>query len=100
MHLRGLCAREPGYFLFQRGNEDGEVFVHYHVVKKVLALTEECEVLLRILEPVADMRFCLAAACAEAVQELAQHRTLALAGRKEPQGKDRATAVVTSESLE
>jgi len=60
MHLRGLCAREPGYFLFQRGNKGGEVFVHYHVVKKVLALTEECEVLLRIFEPVADMLFRLA----------------------------------------
>ena len=71
MHLRGLCARESVYFLFQRGNEGGEVFVNYHVVKKVLALTEECEIPFRIFEPVTDMLFRLASPRTKAVEQLA-----------------------------
>src|SRR3989338_8594617 len=100
MNPRTLRAREPGHFFFQRGDEDGQVFVHYHMVKEVFALSEECEVFLRILEPVSDMRLGFAPPRTEPVEQLAEPRTLALAGREESERKDCAAAIVMGEPLE
>src|SRR3989344_5315897 len=69
------------------------------MVEEVFAFAEECEVFLRILEAVTDMRFGFTPARTEPVEQLAEPRTLALAGREKPERKDCTTAIVMSEPL-
>src|SRR3989344_4217935 len=70
------------------------------MVKQIFPFSKECEVALGILETVVNIRFRLAPARAEPVEKLAESCALTSPRRKESEGKNGATTVVTGKALE
>ena len=69
-----------------------QLFIHDQVIEEVGAVFEECQVVERMFQAFADLRFRLASARAEAKEEGAQHRAAAGAGREETAAEDCAAA--------
>src|SRR3989344_3468454 len=95
-----LCAREPRYFLFQRSNERGEVSAHHHMVEQIFSFSKKCQVAFGVFEPIENMFLGLASAGTKPMEKRAESCACTPPRWKEPEGKDRATTIVMSKTLE